>query len=212
MRKHAMMHPVLRKTFRLHQVGDARFEYMYKRAMPLEIYLYYQEGVTLEPQTLEKITREMQYATHKYAQITIHPPEVLYGLPDKVDVGDINTMLDTYGSDTPLLSEKVPLHIFLLKYYLPHPSYAGLVTDAHSMTLFKNPIEYVSDDGPSRVAVEISTILHEFAHLGGAEHIKNPDCILADTVENLDFYSKLDTIRDSYCDEDLAEILRAASY
>ncbi len=212
MRKHVMMHPLLRKIFRLQQVGDARYEYMYKRAMPLEIHLYYQEGVTLEPQTLEKITREIQFATHKYAQITIHPPQILPNIPDKVDVGDINTLLDAYAADASLLSDTVPLHIFLLKYYLPHPSYAGLVTDAHSMLLFKNPIEYVSDEGPSRVAVEISTILHEFAHLGGAEHIPNKDCILADTVENLDFFSKIETIRDSYCDEDLQEILRAASY
>lgn len=212
MRKHVMMYPLFRKVFRLQQVGDARYEYMYKRAMPLEIFLYYQEGVSLEPNTIEKITREIQFVTHKYAPITIHPPITIHAVPDKVDDANINSILDLYGADTNLLSPTVPLHIFVLKYYLPHPSYAGLVTDAHSLILFKNPIEYVSDNEQSRVAVEISTILHEFAHLGGAEHITNPNCILADTVENLDFYTKIDSFRDTYCDEDLAEIQRAASY
>lgn len=211
-RKPVLKYPLLRKLLRLQQVGDARYEYMYKRAMPLEIYLYYQEGVQLEPQTLEKISREIQFVTHKYAPIKLHEPQLLTGIPDKATDDDINRILDTYGSDTPLLTKSVPLHIFVLNYYLPHPSYAGLVTDAHSMMLFKDPIRYVSENEDSPVAVEISTILHEFAHLGGADHIDDPGCIMADTVETLNFFSKLTDLRDSYCEADLAAIARALEY
>ncbi len=208
-RKRVLVYPFLRKILRLEQLGDARFEYMYHRALPLEVFLYYQDGTSLEEKTLESIQREMQYATHKYVDITVHEPQILYAVPDKVTDEDIAAVLDMYAHDTAIGSNIVPLHIFLLNYYTPHPSFAGMVSDAHSLVLFKDAMINVSENQSSVVAVEISTILHEFAHLGGAEHIENTDCILADTVENLDFYNKIKTIRDSYCDEDLEAIKKA---
>ena len=89
LRKRILVYPSLRKIFRLQQVGDGRYEYMYHRALPLEIYLYNQEGITLEEGTLEKIKREMLYATHKYAPITVHPPKTLYGIADHITDDDI---------------------------------------------------------------------------------------------------------------------------
>lgn len=209
LRKRILMYPMIRKALRLQQVGDARFEYMYHRSLPLEIYLYNQQGVQLESETVEKIQREIQYVTHKYAAITVHDSRTLYNISDSIDDDEVNTILDLYAPDTSLISKTVPLHIFLLSYYSPHPSYAGMVTDAHSIMLFKDAIVNVSESQRLMEAVEISTILHEFAHLGGAEHIENPDCVLADTVENLDFFNKIRNIRDSYCDEDLEAIKNA---
>ncbi|MFC1626785.1 hypothetical protein ACFL1P_01115 [Patescibacteria group bacterium] len=211
-RKRVMKYPILRKILRLQQVGDGRYEYMYHRALPLEIYLYYQEGVMLEDETLEQIKREMLYATNKYASVTVHPPITLSGIPDHVTDEDVDALLDQYGTDSSLLAKTVPLHIFVLNYFSPVPSFAGLVSDAHSMMLFKDAMYNVSDTQEALVAIEISTILHEFAHLGGAEHIDNPDCILADTVESLNFFQKISDIRDSYCQEDFEAINRALEF
>lgn len=209
LRKHVLKHPIPRKLLRLQQVGDARYEYMHQRSRPFEIYLYYQEHVSLEQKTLVSIQREMQFITHKYAGIRVHDPIVISGVGDKIDDEDINAVLDAYAADTPILSHTVPLHIFLLGYYLPHPSYAGIVSDAHSIVLFKDAIINVSESQQSREAVEISTILHEFGHLAGADHIENSDCIMADTVENLNFFNKISTIRTSYCEEDVQAIQQA---
>jgi predicted Zn-dependent protease len=79
----------------------------------------------------------------------------------------------------------------------------------NTIFLFKDAMKNVSDTDESLIAMEISTILHEFAHLGGAEHIQNTGCIMADTVENLDFFTKIPSIRDSYCKEDLDAINKA---
>lgn len=211
-RKRVLIYPLLRKMLRLQQVGDARYEYMYHRALPLEVFLYYQNDVELEAKTLENIQREMQYATHKYMGITVHEPQILHSIPEKIDDENLNAVLDAYAPDTSFLSKTVPLHIFLLGYYTPHPSFAGMVTDAHSMVLFKDAIINVSESQSLKEAVEISTILHEFAHLGGADHIENSDCILADTVENLDYFNKIKTIRDNYCDEDLEAIKKSLTF
>jgi predicted Zn-dependent protease len=207
-RKYTMQNSLVRKMFRLHQVGDARYEYMYASNLPLEVYLYYQDDVSLNPQTLNELQGKLYSLTRRYFSMKIHEPRILTGIPEKVTDKDINALLDHYGTDAPIFASSIPLHIFVLKYYLPHPSYAGMVTDAHSLILFKNAIDYVSDSADGTYRVEISTILHEFGHLLGAEHVANPDCVMADKVENLDFFTKI-KVRDSYCPEDLEAINQA---
>jgi hypothetical protein len=208
MRRNILKIPLLRSLLRLHQVGDARYEYTLEQSHALEVYLYYQEGVTLEKITLEKLPEKLNLITRRYFSMNIHDPIILRNISAKVTDADIKSILHTYDSESPIFTQTVPLHIFLLKYYLPHPSYAGLVINAHSLILFKQPITYVSEDESSPQAVEISTILHEFAHLLGAEHIDNSECILADTLENLNYYQKIKT-RDSFCEEDLEAISQA---
>jgi hypothetical protein len=207
-RKYALYNPNVRKIFRLHQVGDARFEYMFIRKLPLEVYIYYQDGVTLNQKTFAKLVDNLNILTGRNYSVIIHPPIILDGIPDKVTDNEINSILDKYGTDSGLFAKTIPLHIFILKYYLPHPSYAGLVTDAHSLMLFKEPIEYVSDSKQETYPVEISTILHEFGHLLGTDHIPEPDCVMADKVESLNFYSKI-KVAEFYCPEDLKAIDKA---
>lgn len=209
LRKRIISDSSLRSIFRLHQVGDARYEYMAKRNIPISIHLYYQDGATLTEQTKSLILSRMQFITHKFIQGTLEGPIILRGIPEKVDDEDIKQLREMYAPRFSLTVHAVPLNIFVLHYYTPHPSYAGLVEDDHSIFLFKTAIENVSEDVEIIPSMEISTILHEFAHLGGAEHIDDPNCILIDKVERLDFFNKINSIRDSYCEADIKEIERA---
>lgn len=206
-RKTILQQPQLRKSFRLEQVGDARYEYFHNPSMPLIISLYYEEGISLDPKTLEIVNHEVRKITHKNV-IILQKPQTIINVPSKIQDTDIAIIEKKFGQDTSVWSNVVPLSIFLLSYYTPHPSYAGLVTDAHSIILFNTAIENVTTNPESRSSMEIGTILHEFAHLGGAEHIQNQDCILAETVENLNFFQKISHITNTYCEEDIKEIRR----
>lgn len=205
-RKPVIAIPLLRKLLRLNQLGDARYEYVTKRFNPMKIYVYYQEGVALDSKSVDSFVREMYHITHKATQITVETPQILTGIPEKVMDTDVDQLVARYGSDSSLFSNTVPLHIFVLKYYVTSPSYVGLVVDAHSIVLFKNAINYISEGEPSVVPTESSTLLHEFAHLTGAEHIQTPNCILTGTLETTVGEGSPTVIRDTYCDEDIQEI------
>lgn len=211
-RKRVLISSPLRKLFRLSQVGDARYDFMYARNIPLTIHLFYQEGVSLTPKTKNEILNRIQFVTHKYVAGTFEGPRTLQGIHDKVTEEDLKILRTTYAKSTSFFEKSVPLNIFVLNYYTPHPSYAGLVEDANSIFLFKDAIINVSETTDTIPSMEISTILHEFGHLGGAEHIEDPNCIMIDKVESLNFFNKISSIRDSYCEEDVKAIEKALSF
>lgn len=211
-RKYALYYSPIRKIFRMDQVGDARYEYMNYPSRPMTIHLFYQEGITLNDETKNAILERMQFVTHKYVRSTFDGPTILTGLPEKVNDEDMKKLWKTYSKSATLFSTTLPLNIFVLNYYTPHPSYAGLVEDAYSIFLFKDAIKNVAETTDMIPQLEMSTMLHEFGHLGGANHIDDPDCIMVDKVENLNFFNKIPSIRDSYCEKDLQEIQKALKF
>jgi predicted Zn-dependent protease len=202
----------LRKIMHLEQIGDARYEYIAKRFYPMVVHIYYQEGTSLESKTVNKFAQEIYHLTHKAQKVQVENPVILSGFPDKVNDDDIAKILQTYSKDTSIFSTSIPLYIFVLKYYTVMPSYAGLVKDAHSIFLFKNAINFMSQDSTFAEKLETSTLLHEFGHLAGADHIDNTDCIMAGTVENRTDSNALNNYRETYCDEDIVTINTALKY
>jgi hypothetical protein len=201
LRKYAMRTPYGGKIFRLNQEGDARYEYL-DRKIPLEIFVYYQDGAVLSPETINGVSTELKRLTGRMTETVIRPQILLPDIPGKVTDKDIVTILDKYQVRSPIREISVPLHIFVFKYYLTNTSIGGLVTDAHTLVIFKQPLTYVSQNPADTRETETATILHEFGHLAGAGHSQNPDCIMAETVESLNFYNKIKTVN-SFCPEDL---------
>lgn len=205
-RSHAIKHEVVKNLFKLHQVGDARFLLFSKPLQQIELNIFTQDGVSLELDTLENIKKPILLATHKSHMPIIADDQTLYGVPHSVTDEDINELFNTYRKSKQLFSQTVPLNIFVLNEYAEQPSLAGLVVDDHSIILFKKMIDLVSDHQQSSSDAEVSTILHEFAHLSGAEHITTDDCILLEKIENIDLFNRPSHFRNSYCIEDIQEI------
>lgn len=196
----------LRSALRMDQIGDARYAYAASPSLPLTAYVYVQSGVSLRPGALDTFAREVEPVTHKTLRTAWETPQVLYDRPDKVNDRDIADLTATYETGMQLLPRESPLFIFVLKYYLEHPSYAGLAVNADTIILFETAMENVSDTPEILEEVQASTLLHEFGHLLGADHIRATGCVMEDTVENLNFYRKLTGAHDSYCPQDIEAI------
>jgi hypothetical protein len=207
-RPYVIQSELFRKMFKLKQVGDARYEYVKNASIPISIHLYYQQGEALEKETLSKVLPELFRVTHKAEKIRTSEPTLLTDVPERVTNKDINRFLDGYSYTPSILAREVPLNIFVFHEYEQYPSYAGLVVDDHSIIIFKKIIENVSDHQKSPVSAEVSTILHEFAHLAGSEHIQNTECIMAEKMENINLFNKPSFFRDTYCPEDIEAIMK----
>jgi hypothetical protein len=191
----------------LHQIGDNRFFYARRSPFPkLEISLYYENREELNSQTMDIVIDQLKNVIDKPEGIFVNDPVYLDNQPENYNDADLNRLKRKYNNNSSYLDKTARVQIFVLTKYIPKPSLSGMVSDDRDIFLFMDSIRGVSDRQPTTRYVEVSTILHEFAHLLGADHIDNNDCILSESVENVTFLNFPSNIRENYCQIDLDEI------
>ena len=201
-RSQVLRQPLLRKILRLHQVGDARFDYATGQSFPeLKIIIYLPVDDDLQPRTMSRFITALKPVVDKPDGFQIEEARlsINQALVDDQTLATLSRQLFTAG-DT--------LRIFLLRTYAPAPTYAGLTDNDNSIFLFMDAIRAVADRQRSSEDAEVSTLLHEFAHLLGAQHVDSALCILSARVDNLT-YGLPTNFRTTYCSADLQEIRRA---
>lgn len=211
-RKTFIKNELLRKVFKLNAVGDSRYEYAEGlQFTKLKIIVLKQAEENLSSKTLPALKKEFSRVINKPEGIFVE--ESFLTDQDNVDFNDndLKNLVKKYPNASNSETKTAVLFIFVLKKYTPNPTFAGLVLDSSHIFLFMDAIKDVSDKQSSSQGVEISTILHEFGHLLGAEHIDGQDCILSQSVENIT-YNLPSTILTSYCQIDIDEIETRLSY
>lgn len=204
-RKKIISNYFLRRILRLSQVGDARFDFATNNEFTrLKIVVYYQNGEVLYQETVEKAVDEIRKVVNKN-EILIKKLPLTVLIDDFTNDNKLNQLVKKYPSKWSTSEKTAAFQIFILKKYSLHPTYAGLVKDDHNIFIFMDAIKDVSNMQKTTQEAEVSTILHEFGHLLGANHVSNMGCIMNEKVENLtDNFPAI--INTSYCPEDLEEI------
>jgi hypothetical protein len=211
LRKKIIIYPFLRTILRLHQIGDARYDLASKLYYPdINIQVLYQNEIQLNSDTLKIVTKQIKRVIDVTKNINFADPIILDNLPEELSDQKLNELLKIYTIND-LLFKKITLYVFVLNRYSPSPTYAGLVKNDNSIFIFKAAIQDVSDRQSSSLNTEVSTILHEFGHLLGANHIQSNDCILSNIVENSTYFNLPSIITNSYCNIDIEEIKSALS-
>lgn len=197
---------LLKKVFKLNQIGDARYEYTEdKKFTKLKIIVLKQEDENLSSKTLPALKKEFLRVIKKPEGISLEESFLTDQNNADFNDNDLKNLIKKYPNASNPKTKAAVLSIFVLKKYAPSPTFAGLVLDSNHIFLFIDAIKDVSREQKSSESVEISTILHEFAHLLGAEHIDSQDCILSQRVENLT-YNLPSLILYSYCQIDIDSI------
>lgn len=210
-RKQIISQPLLRKIFKLHQIGDARYDFAKdSNYAKLNIIIYYQNGEILNSETIEEAVSEMKMVIKKPDGINIKRVPIMTSIPNYTTDKELDLLIKKYPVNQPVFGKTTTLQIFILKSY-EDLGFTGMVKDASNIFIFKNAIKSVSDQQSSTRAAEVSTILHEFAHLLGADHVQDETCILNAKIENMKegFPTVFST---TYCSLDLKEIKKALSY
>jgi len=204
---------LLRKTFKLNQVGDARFDYAKdKQFSKMKIGAYYQDGEQLTPGTIQTVIQNLGGIIEKPGGVIVEEPITIGGVGDAWDDESLRQLVQKHPGQSSLSEKTAALQIFVLSRYAVIPTYAGLVKDANNIFVFMEPVKDVSNEQRSTRNMEVSTILHEFAHLLGAEHVDKDDCILSEKVENITSFGLVPVITTKYCESDLETIKTACSF
>lgn len=90
--------------------------------------------------------------------------------------------------------------------YSEKESSVGLVIHRDTIFIFKDAIDVLSERGYVKNVLEKTTIMHEWGHLLGLDHISNSDCIMDESVEVYDTPPIGKNLPTEYCWEELQGI------
>ena len=129
----------------------------------------------------------------------------------KIFEGDIN-----YGKTELLTNEnleeiyklvkstsKSDVYIIFTGSYAEKPSSVGLVIQRDAIFIFNDAIELLSERGYVKDLLEKTTIMHEWGHLLGLEHINYSNCIMNEMAEVYDNPPVGKNLPIKYCWEEL---------
>lgn len=210
-RKRIISEPFLRKIFKLHQIGDARYDFATdKNYKKLNVIVYYQYGEILNTETIEDAVLEFKQIIKKPNGITIKKIPLTTSVPDYITDEELNSLIKKYPIKWQLFGDTATIQIFILKKY-EQSTYLGIVKESNNIFVFKDSIKDVSTYQSSTKRAEVETILHELAHLLGSDHVLEEGCILFGRVENI-IGGFPATINTTYCPSDIQEIKSSLSF
>lgn len=201
-KKEVIQKPFLVDILNLNHPGDARYVFLDPDSNTISVILLYQEGYK-HNEKVELWLREMISETlSKNAQIN----SIELGTREKGSYSnnDLNEIRDEARGR---FGKNYDLFIIYLSKYQKDESNVGITLHRDTIFIFKEAQIILTNQISTLNQLERSTLMHEWGHLLGIEHVEDTSCIMSDfvEVEQTDFYQEKD-IPIEYCPEVTQEL------
>ncbi len=196
-------YPVLIPLLDLNEPGDEKYVYLNPAYVQLRVNVYTTDEIRPDGRISNWINEIISETTGKKAVIS-NPVQFDYENRVGYSDEDLNSIRDQIAGKADSPSD---LNLIYLNLYAEKPSSVGLVLHRDTIFLFKGALEKLSESGYINDVLEKTTIMHEWGHLLGIDHINTDYCIMSETVEVFDNPPIGKTLPKKYCWEEL-EVLK----
>ena len=169
----------IKNLFKLNRIGDNVYTYTNPQYPTITVEVDYQSDITLTPELDLWIDNMINDTLGKKVEVIIDDNNQLTPKSSYTDkeLFQLTSSQVHYRSTTPYL------HIIYLSSSSEVPTNAGRVVNHDTIYMFANVLGSLSDKVDIQLMLEQSTLMHEYGHLLGVEHIDQENCIMSKKVE-----------------------------
>lgn len=179
-RDRAAEHPLIRWILGLHQAGDGRSDYFHpERSEGFPVRVFVDPAVMVPSGSIEAALPEMVKLLGS-GGFAIGTPFQLASSKDAYTSADFRSLA---AQASKVDSSQTPLDIFVLTKDSASTTQLGSTVREHGIVVFLGSIQELTQEVNAQDALVTSTILHEFGHQVGLEHVDDQQCIMAAIVE-----------------------------
>lgn len=196
--------PLIRWALGLHQAGDGRNDYLYpERTEAFPVRVFVDPAVALSPGSIEAALPEMVRLLHNGGFDTGTP----FQLASSKDAYTSTDFRSLAAQASKMDSIQTPLDLFILTKDAVSTTQLGSTVREHGIVVFMASIQALTAEPQAQAALVTSTILHEFGHQVGLEHVDDQQCIMTAIVEQpMSTMWAPQTVPTQYCAEELAMV------
>ncbi len=176
--------PFLRGIFHLRYDGDAKSDYFDVKKFPhLRIIVDRYEGCAVPLDVMTIVGSEIQRITGRSEAVQFvqnNTFTAMQGSYSKIDIRKLAQQMEKVHSH----GDTAIAYLLCLNTYSDQPTNIGSTVNDDGMVVFFQTIKGISVEAPNNeTPYLISTILHEFGHQLGLDHVQNDECIMATSAE-----------------------------
>ncbi|MFA6098665.1 MAG: hypothetical protein WCV50_02730 [Patescibacteria group bacterium] len=197
-------YPYLRTAFNLRWDGDGKTDYLLNgKYEKLLIEIDNSDLCTVPDSVIEEIKAQIQDVIEKPLGIAVDDSQTIPLTQDSYTAEDIRRVSDAHQSRK-TRGDTAVFYILCLNRFADDSSNIGVTVYENGMAVFSQRLADLVGNNPAAMdAYYTSTILHEFGHQLGVDHVDNIRCIMDASIETPSDRVAQTLIPKNYCQEEL---------